>query len=325
MAWTLVGNADTKRTVYFLKAANELGVQVRFVEVENCKAEGLAGCTIKLDPPVYGSGELGRLPELTGRYINLLKRLAATEGLRFLNHPNDILTCLDKKQCKQRLMQAGIPTTPLLADNLTGFDQLLDTMRSKEVYRVFIKPNLGSGAAGIIALHAHPKDDKMTMYTSAYSASKTLVNTKRIIHTANAETIKRTVNQLLQQATVVERWIPKATHNGHCYDLRVLWQFGKVAFTVARMSQSPITNLHLNNMALKFGDLNLSAETIQKVEEVCRKTMLLFPKLSYAGIDVLLVNGSLEPMVIEVNGQGDLIYQDIYAENSIYKQQLQEG
>ncbi len=57
---------------------------------------------------------------------------------------------------------------------------------------------------------------------------------------------------------------------------------------------------------------------------LCRDAMKLFPGLLSAGIDILLEKGTLRPRIIEINGQGDLIYQDIYAENTIYKQQVGE-
>lgn len=40
------------------------------------------------------------------------------------------------------------------------------------------------------------------------------------------------------------------------------------------------------------------------------------------GIDLLLEKGTMRPRVIEINGQGDLIYQDIYRENRIYQEQV---
>ena len=45
--------------------------------------------------------------------------------------------------------------------------------------------------------------------------------------------------------------------------------------------------------------------------------------LRSAGIDLLLDRGSLTPRVIEMNAQGDLIYQDIYQENKIYRHQAE--
>ena len=52
--------------------------------------------------------------------------------------------------------------------------------------------------------------------------------------------------------------------------------------------------------------------------------MKLFPGLSMAGIDILLEKGGKQPRIIEINGQGDLIYQDIFHENTIYKRQIKE-
>ena len=49
--------------------------------------------------------------------------------------------------------------------------------------------------------------------------------------------------------------------------------------------------------------------------------MECFPGLQSAGIDLLLEKGSLSPRIIEMNAQGDLIYQDLYDQNQIYRRQ----
>ena len=41
-----------------------------------------------------------------------------------------------------------------------------------------------------------------------------------------------------------------------------------------------------------------------------------------AGMDIMLGKHNLKPRIIEMNGQGDLIYQDIYQENKIYTEQI---
>ena len=61
---------------------------------------------------------------------------------------------------------------------------------------------------------------------------------------------------------------------------------------------------------------------MKEIEEVCAKAMEAFPELAMAGIDILLEKGSLRPRIIEINGQGDLMYQDIFKENKIYKEQI---
>ncbi len=55
--------------------------------------------------------------------------------------------------------------------------------------------------------------------------------------------------------------------------------------------------------------------------DLCNRAMDCYPQLKSAGIDILLEKGSLKPRIIEMNGQGDLIYQDIYADNLIYRRQ----
>ena len=91
---------------------------------------------------------------------------------------------------------------------------------------------------------------------------------------------------------------------------------------MARRSKGPITNLQLNNCALKVKELGLSEETMESIRQVCSQAMRLYPGLSMAGIDILLDKQGRNPKVIEMNGQGDLIYQDIFNENRIYKQQI---
>ena len=61
---------------------------------------------------------------------------------------------------------------------------------------------------------------------------------------------------------------------------------------------------------------------MESIRRVCSQAMRLYPGLSMAGIDILLDKQGRNPKVIEMNGQGDLIYQDIFNENRIYKQQI---
>ena len=325
MSWTLIGQADSKRTSYFLKAAEELGCTVSFVEINDFKPELSAGCVLKLDPPIYNSCQINQQPQLTAEYVGFLRNVSLVKGLRFLNHPIDILAVLDKRHCKQRLLDAGIPVTPILSSHIGCYDELVAEMKERHIHQVFIKPNTGSGAAGVVAFRLNAKNNEQVMYTAALAKDGQLLNTKQMRRTNSSAEAKSTINKILAQDAIVEQWIPKATHNAVSYDLRVVWQFGKMAFIVPRFSKSPITNLHLNNMAGLFDDLQLNSSVVSQIEKVCGNTMKLFPRLCYAGIDILLTKDSLQPMVIEVNGQGDLIYQDIYAENRIYKQQLIEG
>lgn len=131
------------------------------------------------------------------------------------------------------------------------------------------------------------------------------------------------MEKILKLGCVVERWYAKAEYQGYSYDLRAVVQDGKMDFCLARLSEGPVTNLHLNNHPLEFKALGLSGTVAEELEELCRRGMEVFPGLRSAGIDILLEKGSLKPRIIEMNAQGDLIYQDIYGENVIYKRQAE--
>ena len=130
------------------------------------------------------------------------------------------------------------------------------------------------------------------------------------------------INTILALDVMIERWYPKADFQGKSFDLRVVYQFGHIAHVVARGSKGPVTNLHLNNQEIDINELGLEQELMNEIETVCEDAVDLFPGLSMAGIDILIEKNSQKPYIIEVNGQGDLIYQDIYNDNRIYKEQI---
>ena len=321
----LIGQQESKRTQYFLEAAKTLGQKVNFISYDDVESKNLEGAIIKIDPPKYESFYVDELPALVKKYEQVLVDLSKKESLRFFNHPKGILDTLDKRVCKKRLQDANISITPLIADGVMDFETLKEILKVKKSYQVFIKPNKGSGACGVIAYRMHPRRQEEIAYTSLMMEKGRLLNTKKIRKLTDAKVIGELCEAILQQGAIVEGWLPKATYKGIGYDLRVVYQFGKLAYVVARQSSSPITNLHLNNQAQRVEELNLSQETIVQIEEVCQQAMNLYPgELSYAGIDLLLEKNTLKPYIIEINGQGDLLYQDIYDENLIYKMQLME-
>lgn len=95
----------------------------------------------------------------------------------------------------------------------------------------------------------------------------------------------------------------------------------EVDYVVVRCSDGAITNLHLNNKARLFEELSLAPSV--REELFCRSiTAMKALGLRYAGIDVLIARNTDTPYIIEVNGQGDHIYQDMFTENKIYANQI---
>ncbi len=316
----LLGKSDTKRTIYFRKAATELNVNLDFCELEDYKKIS-TNDIVKIDPPVSENSQINEIESLNKNYYKILDELQKKD-CKFLNAPNAIKAALDKKLSKKIIQKNKIHTPFFFEEPVFSFDKLNELMTHKNIFSVFIKPNFGSGASGVAAYRFFK--NKHVLFHSSKLFEKTLINTKRIYKIENYSEIKKITDVLLKQNCIIEEWIPKASFNDYSYDLRCVCQFGKLDFILVRLSKSPMTNLHLNNKPLDFDELNLSAGIKQKIYDICEKTMKSFENLNYAGLDIGLTQNTNEPFVIEINGQGDLIYKDIFNENIIYKNQIRE-
>lgn len=384
----LLGSPGTKRTIYLEKGAEAEGISFRLLDwkefpfrsadspasplrkdlvLKNDFRDDTAladpfwnetaweNVFLKIDPPLWESCCLDELNILAQDYekkLQWLAELGKKRQITFLNKPEDILALLDKRACKRRLAEAGIPVTEELdgigravfpvaetldsvgqavlpvAETLDGVGRanlLLGSMERRRIFQVFIKPVCGSGAAGAAAFRWQPRSGRMILYTCAMENPETgrLVNTKRLRRFTDRKQVLSMIGRLLELGCIVERWYAKAEHNGFSYDLRAVVQDGRMDFILARLSSGPITNLHLNNHPLKGNELGLPCHVMEDVEQLCIRAAGCYPELRSVGIDVLLEKGSLRPRIIELNGQGDLIYQDIYDQNRIYLHQAE--
>ena len=326
----LLGSPGTKRTLYLQRAAAEAGVPLALADWGKVGAgwpwqKTDAALFVKADPPVWESCRLEELGTLTLTYRRRLMAMAASAGsghVTFLNAPGAIAALLDKRVCKQTLTAAGLPVTEMLDGRIDDTETLLAAMEETGWRQVFVKPCYGSGAAGVSALRLHPRTGRMALYTCAAADPMLgIVNTKRLRRYDRSEEVLLLLERILRLDCIVERWYPKAVFQGLGYDLRAVMQDGHMDFLLARMSGGPITNLHLNNRPLDAARLGLDEAAQESLARLCRKAMACFPGLRSAGIDLLLEKGSLRPRIIEMNGQGDLIYEDIFHENRIYRHQ----
>lgn len=312
----LIGQAGTKRTEYFRKAAEDLQVPFSLVEWGGNFPEG---AVVKIDPPSYSFYRLDEMEQQIKAYQSCLQQFGRAS---FLNEPRAILELLDKRSCKKKLEGAHVPVTEMVLEKVEDPEQLLTWMEERRLYSVFLKPVFFSGAAGVAAFRMQPGSGRMQAYTSCRLVEGQLVNTKTLYCMNDRADITALLRELLKLDVMAERWLPKSSFQGKSYDLRIVYQFGHIAYIVVRQAKGPVTNLHLNNQALPFGALGLDNQTMEELEQICGRAVAAFPGLSMAGIDVLLEKNSRKPYIIEMNGQGDLIYQDIFADNRIYKEQI---
>lgn len=321
MELVLLGEANSRRSVYFAKAAQALSVTLRCLPLEQWDKALDSPALIKIDPPSSGSYDIGEQENFLATYHEQLRQLS-NSGQHFFNEPHALWMALDKRRCKEILKSQQLPVTQMYEEVIKTPAALREVLSATHWPGVFVKPRFGSAASGVLAYRFTPRNNREVLYTSAALQDGRLINTRTLRRLEDSSQIQPILERILAMDTVVERWYPKARWQKSSYDLRAVVQFGRLDYLVARSSHGPITNLQLNNHAVAVEQLGLPSEVLQAVEDVAIRTLAALPGLSYAGIDILLEAETLAPFIVEVNGQGDLLYQDIFAENRIYTTQV---
>ena len=320
----VVSNSLSKRIEYFVEAGKHLQTEVCFMTYEelfNCLPL-LRQAVIKLEPCVSDETDLLKYALLNQAYKETLQRLSEMslpDDVCFLNTPDALLRALDKKETKEVLMDKGLKVTPMLPSP-QSFDELRQLLADCG-RGCFLKPRYGSGAGGIMAIRYQPNRNKWVVYTTLRQVDGVIHNTKRINRLSVEKEIIPLAEAVIQTEAILEEWIPKAQLQGENYDLRVVCRESEIDYIVVRCSKGSITNLHLNNKAHWWNELSLSEEVRQQIYFQCQEAVQSLD-LQYAGVDVLIERGTDIPYIIEVNGQGDHVYQDMFAHNSIYTQQI---
>lgn len=310
----LICDKSSKRYSYFINACQHYNTQVTCFDY--CDFNLLEGDIVKIDPIKINSHCLNDFNYIIQDYTNKLLEIA-TYNVSFFNHPNTILLLLDKYKTKKNLEKVNIPTTPMIDVDFSSVDDLFSYLILNNLSRVFIKPRFGAGASGIIALHYNFNKNETVLFTTIVEKNNKFYNSNNTNYVNNQIQVYSILNFIITLPIVVEKWLPKKKYNNINYDLRVVMFKQEMLYIVARGSNSPITNLHLNNMAL---DENIITNK-DEIYMFCRNVMSQFPDLTYAGIDLLITQNN-ELFVIELNSQGDAIYNDFYNNNIIYKRQV---
>lgn len=127
---TLIGPHQSKRTHYFMQAAATLGESVTALTHPQALDASLTSGIVKIDPPVHSETDIRKINAIGLDYIHFLQNMAARPASP-LNHPAGLIHLLDKKRCKRRLLEHGIPTPPLVAEDVKSFVQLTAIMEEK--------------------------------------------------------------------------------------------------------------------------------------------------------------------------------------------------
>jgi glutathione synthase/RimK-type ligase-like ATP-grasp enzyme len=244
----------------------------------------------------------------TLRLIEL--QLAECPPPRWMNSPAEIALMFDKIACHQALGSRGAPVAPSLGA-VGSFDELVERMKERNRRRVFVKLAYGSSASGVVAYQTDGRRHQATttVETARQNGELRLYNSRRIRVYRDWREIAELIDALCRHRVHVEQWLPKAGFDNRTFDLRVVVIAGRACHTVARLSRSPMTNLHLLN---ERGDEEAVREKVGRAAwnaamRNCELAMECFPGSLYAGIDLLFTPGYRRQVVIEVNAFGDLL------------------
>jgi glutathione synthase/RimK-type ligase-like ATP-grasp enzyme len=242
--------------------------------------------------------------------LRLIERqLAECPPHRLMNRPAEIATMFDKIACHQSLNSRGVPVARSLGP-VNSFDQLDERMRELNRHRVFVKLAYSSSASGVVAYQTDGRryQATTTVEMARENGELRLYNSRRIRVYRDRREIAELIDALCRHQVHVEQWLPKAGFDNRTFDLRVVVIAGRACHTVARLSRSPITNLHLLN---DRGDMNDVRERAGQAAwdaamRNSERAMECFPGSLYAGIDLLFTPDYRRQAVIEVNAFGDL-------------------
>jgi hypothetical protein len=256
-------------------------------------------------PRPAGHGELEHRRWRFAGFTEALREIARrVRGPRLLNEVDDILGMCDKWACQQHLRAQGVPIAEPLAE-VDSFEEFDACFPARDYPAVFIKPRYGSSAAGVIALRRH-HDGRVLAYSPARLTAGAIHNHLGVSRYSRRAEITALVDAVARQGAYAECWSPKARLPGdrHShYDLRIVATCGEPRQRVARISRSPLTNLHLGNS--RAAPEWLSDIELRTLEDTTTRAAAVFARSHTIGFDIGFNAG--RACVFEANAFGDLL------------------
>ncbi|MBN9519022.1 STM4014 family protein [bacterium] len=253
-----------------------------------------------LSPRQWYRGFRVVLRELAGRFPDA----------RWLTPPADVIDLFDKRRCRARLAAAGV-TVPAAVGPARSCDELLAAMHAAGRMRVFVKLACGSSGSGVVAFAVgRGRVQATTTVELVRRAGRWLMfNSRRVRRYETPAEVAALFDTLCPEGVVVEEWVPKAGLRDQTCDLRVLAIAGEPRHAVARLSRTPITNLHLLNDRADADELRavVPPERWDAALADCRRAAAAFAGCWHLGIDLAFTPGFRRHAVFEANAFGDLL------------------
>jgi hypothetical protein len=246
-------------------------------------------------------------------------QLRDTAPHRMLNDVEEVKLMFDKCACHGRLGDAGVALPPA-SGPVRSFDELTARMRYFGWRRVFVKLAHGSSASGVVAYQTTSRGANGSGMPSHHAVTTVemvrtdgelrLYNSRRLRTYTDVREIATLIDALAPHRVHIEQWLPKAGIDGRVFDLRVVVIDGRARHTVARLSRTPITNLHLLNDRADPGAIRrrMGEDAWRAAMATCERVMReCFPNSLHGGVDLLVSTDFRRHAILEVNAFGDLL------------------
>lgn len=329
----LVGNPENRRVTLFQEAMRRAGLAparlVPWLEVLGGRAEFEAGELVRLESPgenpkveraLRGTSDPTRVEGTARWYAGFIAAAhtvgaaAKACGATLLDDPAELAVLFDKRQCHAVLSSAGVqvPFSPTSGTStVIGWAEIRTLMADAGLRRVFVKLAHGSSASGVLAVETAGGGRVQATTSVQRDEQGRLFNSLRVRRYTSEVEVAGIIDALAPDGLHVERWLPKASHNGHSADFRIVVVAGRATHAVVRTSPSPMTNLHLGGAR---GDLAVVRAAIEsaggrwaEVLDLCEQAAACFPRFSRVGVDVLPGTNWRRFAIGEVNAFGDLL------------------
>lgn len=293
-----------------------------------CQKEGVfASCP---------AGEIAQLPFDKGRCqlsrqwfwglchaLDLIEeQLKSCPPHQLMNSPAAIRLMFDKQATQKHLPPSAVP--PFLP-SIYSYDDLITEMKKAHMWRVFVKLRHGSSAAGAVAFETNGRAVKATSTVEMIhqNGELKLYNSRHIQIYRDEMEIAQLIDALGRQAIHVEQWIPKLSWQNQVCDVRLLVINGRGQQAIARLSHSPMTNLHLLNNRANIEQFieYIGPAAWQAGQTLVEQAVQTVPGAFYAGVDVLFTPHK-KPFILELNAFGDLLPNVLFNNQDSYTSEI---
>lgn len=226
------------------------------------------------------------------------------------HHPGEILTMCDKIAAHALLSENGVAVAPGLP-TARSFEELISRMKTAFWNRAFLKIAHGSSASGVVAFQFRGANvSAQTTVEMVENGGQTrLYNSRQLRNYRSWREVKTLIDALCQERLHVEKWFPKASLNGKICDARVVVIRKGVWDGAVRLSDSPLTNLHLGNARAPLETLKNAMKDPfwQSAMQSCERAMNCFPHSLCGGVDLAFSPDFSRHAILEINVWGDLL------------------